>query len=81
MTFPRKLNNRPSDDMAYMHLGKENNEPNKVVVIPHKAPIDTRYFIQGRSLVANAWGRAALGSIDLEEESTKLFSYSSFQRQ
>jgi hypothetical protein len=47
--------------MAYIHRGSEKRDPNSVVVIPHRAPIDTTYLAQFEPIVENASGRAALG--------------------
>jgi hypothetical protein len=46
--------------MAYMHRGSEKREPKSVVVIPHRAPIDTTYLAQFRPILENASGKAAL---------------------
>jgi len=46
--------------MAYMHRGSEKSDPNSVVVIPHRAPIDTTYLAQFKPILENASGRAAL---------------------
>ena len=62
-TFPKKLKRSPSTAMAYIHLGKENNDPNRVVVIPQIAPTDTTYFTQCMPIPENASGSAAFGLI------------------
>lgn len=62
-TSPRNPKRSPSVAMAYMQRGRENSDPNKVVVIPHRAPIDTAYFTQCIPTPANASGSAALGLI------------------
>lgn len=59
-TLAKNLKINPSSAIAYKHRGRENNEPNRDVVIPQKAPIVTTYLTQTRSISLNASGRAAV---------------------
>ncbi len=49
--------------MAYKHLGNENKEPNKDVVMPHRAPTIIIQATQCKPASAKAPGRAASGSM------------------
>lgn len=51
--------------MEYMHRGNAKSDPRSVVVIPHRAPIDTRYLAHVSPKDAKASGKAAVGLISL----------------
>lgn len=61
LTLPRNEKMSPSAAIAYMHLGNENSDPRSVVVIPHNAPSETRYFTQCSPTAEKASGNAAVG--------------------